>query len=316
MSNITLIGAGTIGLSFCALHLTHHPTSKITIHDPRPDLAAHIRTLLPGYLLTLSVDALLASGQLRTAATLEEAITPETDIVQEQGPENPAFKTALWPRVEELVSNACLLWTSTSGIPASVQSVGMKDPGRLCVVHPFNPPHIMPLIEVVPSPLTPEALVQKAVDYFEGIQYKPVVLRKECKGFVLNRLAFALLREACHLVREGVTDVKGIDEIVENSLGIRWSIKGPFASYHDGGGKGGLGAFVANLEGTIQNCWDDAGTLGMQDKMLGGGGKWKDEVVRQTMEAYGEVKEQNFVVRDRVSRDVIKTIREGKAKTD
>lgn len=174
----------------------------------------------------------------------------------------------------------------------------MKDPGRLVVVHPFNPPHIMPLIEVVPSPATPEELVQKAVVYFEEIEYKPVVLRKECKGFVINRLAFALLREACHLVREGVLDVEGIDKIVENSLGLRWSIKGPFASYHDGGGKGGLEAFVANLEGTIQSCWDDAGKMNMQDPSLVNEGKWKDDIIKQTKETYGEVQDSNFVTRD------------------
>lgn len=155
ISNITIIGAGTIGLSFCALHLTHHPTTRITIHDPRPDLNSHIETLLPGYLLGPQSLETLSTGQLCIADTLEQACNSEAYIVQEQGPKNPAFKTSLWPKVEALVGASCLLWSSTSGVPASVQSVRMKDPGRLLVVHPFNPPHIMPLIEVVPSPGTP-----------------------------------------------------------------------------------------------------------------------------------------------------------------
>lgn len=317
MSNITIIGAGTIGLSFCALHLTHHPATKITIHDPRPDLKSHIESLLPGYLLESqrhSLQSLFSTGQLQIANTLEEACTGETEIVQEQGPENPAFKTTLWLRVESLVSESCLLWSSTSGIPASVQSTNMKDPGRLVVVHPFNPPHIMPLIEVVPSPATPEKLVQKAVEYFNGIGHKPVVLRKETKGFVVNRLAFALLREACHLVREGVVSVEDVDKIVENSLGLRWSIKGPFASYHDGGGKGGLEAFIANIGGTIQDVWDETGVVNIGDKNRNNEGLWTDDVIRQTKEAYGEVTDENFVLRDRVTRRVLEAIKDGKAK--
>lgn len=317
MSNITIIGAGTIGLSFCALHLTHHPTTRITIHDPRPDLNSHIETLLPGYLLgpqSHSLETLLSTGQLRIAATLEQACSSETDIVQEQGPENPAFKTSLWPQVEALVGASCLLWSSTSGIPASVQSARMKDPGRLLVVHPFNPPHIMPLIEVVPSPATPEQLVQAAVRYFDEIGHRPVVLRHETTGFVANRLAFVLLREACHLVREGVVGVRDVDTIVENSLGLRWSVKGPFASYHDGGGKGGLEAFMANVGGTIQDVWDSVGTLGMEDESLEGGGRWRDEVVRQTREAYGEVTERNFEFRDRATRRALESLGAEKAR--
>lgn len=192
----------------------------------------------------------------------------------------------------------------------------MKDPGRLLVVHPFNPPHIMPLIEVVPSPATPEHLVHAAVRYFDALGHRPVVLRRETTGFVANRLAFVMLREACRLVREGVVGVRDVDTIVENSLGLRWSVKGPFASYHDGGGKGGLEAFMANIGGTIQDVWDDTGTLvGVEDERLGGGGgSWMDDVVRQTEEAYGSVTEANFVFRDRVTRRVLESLKDEKAR--
>lgn len=181
-------------------------------------------------------------------------------------------------------------------------------------MHPFNPPHIMPLVEVVPSAATPEGVVEWAVRYFMGIGHEPVVVRREMKGFVVNRLAFAVLREACHLVREGVVGVEDVDRIVEGSLGPRWSVKGPFASYHDGGGKGGLEAFMANIGGTIQDVWDELGTVNMGDGSLQGEGLWRDDVVRQTKEAYGEVTEEDFVFRDRATRRVLEVIRDEKAK--
>jgi 3-hydroxyacyl-CoA dehydrogenase len=306
MTNITLIGTGTIGLSFCQLHLSRSATDRITVCDPRADLDS----FLSG---SEQVSAALREGRVRIARSLEEACSLATDIVQEQGPENEAFKTRLWPRVEALVRPDCLLWSSTSGIPASVQGAGMASPGRLVVVHPFNPPSIMPLIEVVPSPATPEELVRRAVEYFEAVGHRPVVLRKETVGFVANRLAFVLLREAVHLVDEGVVSVEDVDAIVENSIGLRWSVKGPFASYHDGGGRGGLAAFLANIGGTIQSVWDDAGVVNFA-RDGHDGASWLDKVVKQTGDAYGPVRDESLEYRDRATRRVLEVVRDEKGK--
>ncbi|KAF8247539.1 3-hydroxyacyl-CoA dehydrogenase [Wilcoxina mikolae CBS 423.85] len=306
LQNITIIGAGTIGLSFCALHLSTSPTTIITIHDPRPDLLQHIQTLLPTYLPSTSppVPTLLTSGRLILAPTLSSACTSSTHLVQEQGPETHSFKSTLWPQIEALVSPSCHLWTSTSGIPASAQSQHMKAPERLLVVHPFNPPHIMLLVEIVPGPSTPQELVEVAREYFQRIGHRPVVIRKEKKGFVANRLAFVLFREACSLVQEGVVRVEDVDAIVENSVGLRWGVKGPFASYHDGGGAGGLGAFLGNVGKTVKEVWAD----GEGDIE----GPWDETVVAQTEEAYGEVTKESLVERDRITRRVLEAIRSEK----
>ncbi|KAA8895296.1 hypothetical protein FN846DRAFT_343554 [Sphaerosporella brunnea] len=304
LENIALIGAGTIGLSFAALHLRSSSTCKVVLYDPRPDLDSHVLSLLPNYLPPTheSVTSLLASERLLFAPSLEEACTPSTHLVQEQGPESAEFKTDLWPKIEALVSPTCQLWTSTSGIPASVQSVGMSSPGRLLVVHPFNPPHIMPLIEVVPSPATPEALVESACEYFSRIGHRPVVIRKETTGFVANRLAFVLFREACSLVQQGVVRVEDVDKIVEASIGLRWGIKGPFASYHYGGGEGGLAGFLQNVGKTVKDVWSEGeGPIE---------GAWVEKVVGQTEEAYGAVTPQNYVERDIITRRVLEVIRE------
>jgi 3-hydroxyacyl-CoA dehydrogenase len=304
LENITLIGAGTIGLSFAALHLRSSASSIITIYDPRPDLEAHVLSLLPNYLPPTHppVPTLFSSGRLVLSPTLSAACTLSTDVVQEQGPESADFKTSLWPQIEALVSPSCHLWSSTSGIPASVQSSQMTNPGRLLVVHPFNPPHIMPLVEIVPSPTTPEVEVEVASYYFDRIGHSPVVIGKETTGFVANRLAFVLFREACRLVQQGVVRAEDVDRIVEGSIGLRWGIKGPFASYHDGGGANGLEGFLENVGRTVEDVWKE-GEGPLEDG-------WKEMVVKQTESAYGPVSPQNFVERDRITRRVLEVIRE------
>lgn len=170
----------------------------------------------------------------------------------------------------------------------------------------------MPLIEIVPSPHTRPEETEFARSFFSalGSDHQPVVIKKEVPGFVGNRLAFVLLREACHLVSEGVVSVEDIDKVVEASIGPRWAVTGPFKSYHYGGGTRGLGAFFHNLSGTIEDIWDTAGTESFKGssflteaKQAGEGdsnpGKsWADVVVEQTREAYGMPTPADFAKRD------------------
>jgi 3-hydroxyacyl-CoA dehydrogenase len=145
----------------------------------------------------------------------------------------------------------------------------------------------MPLLEIVPSPTTAPERVDFARGYFSqpGSRHRPVVIRKEIPGFVGNRLAFALLREACYLVQEDVVTAKDLDTILMASLGPRWAGNGVFESYQQGGGEGGIEAFLHKLGGTMQEVWDGLG----QVNVLGEEGTaWKSKVIAQTNEAYGE----------------------------
>ena len=297
---ITLIGAGTIGLSLAALHLEYAvssagaPRLELIIHDTRPDIEEYILRTLPAYIDAQimrnargagSYDVILR-GRLGFVIliidpNLESAVS-KASIVQEQGPENATFKVALWPKIEQHCPTDALLWSSTSGISASIQSSNMKDRSRLVVTHPWNPPHMMPLIEVVPSPHTDPTVISRTMDFWKRMGKVPVLLQKETTGFVGNRLAFALLREAIHLVNEGVASVEDIDDVMTNSLGPRWAIAGPFKSYQAGGGEGGIEAFMKNIGGTIQACWDDSGKVNM-------GQGWEKDIYNQTNEAYGIV---------------------------
>ena len=313
---ITLIGAGTIGLSLAALHINRSSDSRplrLVIHDTRPELRQHVMNSLPFYIST----SVLEKDQGHTLAlkkcswvtiildpSLQTAVHSAA-FIQEQGPENEAFKTSLWPQVEAHCPPDAQLWSSTSGIPASIQSQRMKDPSRLIVVHPFNPPHIMPLLEVIPSPHTSQEVIDRTMSFWQGVGRTPVLLKKECTGFVANRLAFALLREAIHLVDQGVASVEDIDTIVQNSMGPRWAVAGPFKSYHAGGGEGGLEAFFGNIGGTVQSCWDDAGKIHVGDG-------WGKDVFKQTEEAYGVVDTKD---RDEKTKGVLAVVGTGGIET-
>lgn len=229
---IVIIGAGTIGLSFAALHLQFLKNAgQLTIHDTRDGLYDYVSD---GLRKVLAADehGLIEKVQLSSSdADLERAVA-QADIIQEQGPENAAFKIKIWSQIERYAPKSALLWSSTSGIAASVQSREMEDKTRLIVVHPFNPPHIMPLLELVPSPTTRPEVVEQTLDFWRKRGRSPVVIHKETVGFVANRLAFALLRESVHMVNEGVVSVQELDDIVTTSMGPRWSIAGESSSIH------------------------------------------------------------------------------------
>ena len=315
--HVALIGLGSIGISFAALYL-RYTNGIVGVFDTRPDLEHHISSVLPGYINcpddpSLSISQLRDTGRLRIFSSLEEVCQGAT-IVQEQGPENLEFKKSTWQGVEKLVSPSTHLWSSTSGIAASLQSQAMVDKTRLLVVHPFNPPHIMPLIEIVPSPDTNPEEVAFAKAFFKSMPsgHRPVVIHKEIPGFVANRLAFSILREACSLVDQDVVSAQDIDTIMEASLGPRWAVQGPFKSYNMGGGTAGLQWFLSNLSGTIQNVWDtsapvdfDASGLAPADGSRPEG--WEEKVIRQTTEAYGLPDPAQFAVRDEALRKVLDT---------
>lgn len=283
MTKIAIIGAGTIGLSFAALHLTKDPECKVVIYDTRPDLQEYVSQHLPGYLV--DADEISCIRRMSLSHSLEEAVK-DAAIVQEQGPESSTFKISIWPEIEKHAPIDALFWSSTSGIPASEQNRDMVDKTRLVVCHPYNPPHIMPLLEVVRSPQTSDEVVERTLVYWRGLGRSPVVVNKECTGFVANRLAFALFREACSLVSQGVVEVEHLDDIVRASMGPRWTVAGPFKAYHAGGGEGGLASFFDKIGGTIENCWN-ASDEDVRKGNITMGEAWQEGICRQAQDAYG-----------------------------
>ncbi|KAK1997384.1 3-hydroxyacyl-CoA dehydrogenase [Colletotrichum falcatum] len=312
--HVALIGLGAIGVSFAALYI-RYTKGNISVYDTRPDLETHISSVLPGYInsshSSLEISHLRESGRLKICSSLEEACHGAT-VVQEQGPEDLSFKRSIWPKIEGASPVNAHFWSSTSGIAASLQNQDMIDKTRLLVVHPFNPPHILPLLEIVPSPTTDPKEVDYAKRFFAelGSGHRPVVIRKELPGFVGNRLAFALLREACSLVQQDVVSARDLDTIMEASLGPRWAVQGVFKSYNQGGGVAGIEAFLNNLSGTIQNIWDSSEPVrfahsNKESPRKDGDADWEKKIVEQTIEAYGLPTAEQLQERDIKLRKVL-----------
>lgn len=293
---ITLIGAGVIGLSLAALHLRYIAPENLTIMDTRLDLETLVKEDLPKFLKsTPNIDI----SKITVTSDLASAVA-NARIIQENGPENIEFKQSLWVEVEKYAHEDAVFWTSTTGIPASIQNQRLQDKSRLLVVHPFNPPHVLPLFEIVPSPDTSPSVVDEAIRFWTERGRKPVLVKKEIPGFVAGRLAWALFREAIHLVNEDVVTVGALDTILENSMAPRWAYAGPFKSFHAGGGRGGLEALLNNIGKTVQNCWDDLGMVNMD-------GDWRQKVFQQTRETYPKV---DLAARDRANLKILAAARE------
>ncbi|MFJ6841602.1 3-hydroxyacyl-CoA dehydrogenase family protein [Streptomyces griseoluteus] len=256
-----IIGGGVIGISWAGLFLARG--IDVVISDPRADIEDLVRTGLAEITPALAGLGLptehLADG-LSFEADLATAVS-RADVVQENGPERLELKQQIWRTIEDAAPAHALLATSTSGIPASAVATALRRPERLVVGHPFNPPHLVPLVEIVPGEKTSPETVERARAFYAALGKKPQVLRKEVPGFVANRLQSALFRECVHLVAEGVVTEAELDEIVTSSIGLRWAVAGPFRTFHLGGGPGGLPHFIEHLGRAMEDSmWPALGS--------------------------------------------------------
>ncbi|MET8012091.1 3-hydroxyacyl-CoA dehydrogenase NAD-binding domain-containing protein [Streptomyces sp. NPDC005271] len=255
-----VIGAGTIGLSWTALFAGHGLEVRVT--DPRPDLAEAVEAALAAAAPQLAARGLDVRGiadRVRLAGDVAEAVRG-ADVVQENGPEDVVFKRELFATVVREAPAHALLLSSSSAIPATAFTGELDDASRVVIGHPFNPPHLVPLVEVVPGARTGEETVARAVEFYRSVGRTPVVERKEIPGFVGNRLQNALSREALYLVEQGVVSPAELDTVVVNSLGLRWSTVGPFLGAHLGGGPGGYRHMAEHIGASMQRMWDGLGT--------------------------------------------------------
>src|ERR1700736_6202499 len=242
-SKVTVIGAGVIGASWSCLAV---PRGRpLFVNDPRPDVETIVRDYIRNNLSTLKELGLptdTLERKLSFQADLERSVAG-ADLVQENGPERIEFKQDLWERIGKVVGEHALMLSSSSAKTATEQALKMSRPERLLVGHPFNPPHLIPLVEVVPGEKTSPEAVDEAVAFYAALGKVPRVVRKEMPGFVANRLQRAIFRECCYLVIQGVVKVDELDDIVTSSIGLRWAADGPFRSFHLGGGAGGFKSF-------------------------------------------------------------------------
>jgi ketoreductase RED1 len=256
-----VIGAGTIGLSWTALFAAYGLTVRVS--DPRADLEEAVGESLAQYAPHLAARGLDVTGladRVHIAADVTDAVR-DADVVQENGPERVEFKQDLFATLTREAPAHALLLSSSSAIPSTAFTgeLADEDAARILIGHPFNPPHLVPLVEVVPGERTGEDAVQAASDFYTSVGRTPVVERKEIPGFVGNRLQNALSREAVYLVEQGVVTPEDLDRVVTNSLGLRWATVGPFLGSHLGGGPGGYRHLVEHIGTSMQDMGDGLG---------------------------------------------------------
>jgi ketoreductase RED1 len=238
---MAIIGAGVIGLSWARLARDHG--WRVAITDPSPQLEEWVHGEFG-----------VADPSVTWSHDQDEAVA-NADLVQENGPERLPLKKDIFGALLKTAPAHAVLATSSSSIGASLIAEDFDTADRIIVGHPFNPPSLMPLVEVVPGKKTSDDTVARAVDLYRELGRAPVVIRKELPGFVANRLQMAMSREAQYLVETGVVGVDDFDTILQNSLGLRWATIGLFEGNVLGGGVGGarhLFAGVGAETGQIQ----------------------------------------------------------------
>ena len=200
--------------------------------------------------------------RLRWHDRLEDALA-QADFVQENGPERLDAKVELFRRMDAAAPAHAILASSTSGLAISDIQQTCARPERVVLGHPFNPPHLIPLVEVGGGQRTAPEAVAQAMAFYAHIGKRPIHVRREIKGHIANRLQAALWREAFHLVNEGVATVSDIDTAIAQGPGLRWALMGPFMNLHLSGGEGGIAHLLAHLGGPIEDWWRDLGAPSM-----------------------------------------------------
>jgi 3-hydroxyacyl-CoA dehydrogenase len=244
---IAIVGAGVIGASWAAEYLARG--FDIIATDPAPNAEANLRKYIDEAwkdLTNIGLTKGASRDRLTFTTDLKEALS-KADFVQENGPERPDFKIKLFAQMDEVTPVDSLIASSSSGITPSVIQSKCKRPERILVGHPFNPPHIIPLVEVVGGTKTSPDAVEQALAFYAAIGKKPVHLKKELAGHVANRLQAALYREVMYLIQHDVLSVEDADVAVSYGPGLRWGVMGPSLQWHLGGGAGGIKHFMDHL---------------------------------------------------------------------
>ena len=302
---VAVVGTGVIGASWAAFFLARG--LDVTATDPAPGAEQRLREAVQRHWPTMQRMG-LADGaspeRLRFDAELERALDG-CDFVQESGPERADFKADLYARMDAATPPQVLLASSSSGLPVSGMQVRCKTPQRVVLGHPFNPPHLIPLVEVGGGDATSPDSIQRAMDFYAALGKRPIHVRREIAGHIANRLQAALWREAFHLVEQGVASVSDIDTAIAHGPGLRWALMGPFMNLHLSGGQGGMQHLLEHLGGPIESWWRDLGNPAMTEAL-------KDSVVQGVAEARGMRREEELErTRDELLTDLIRAKAQG-----
>jgi 3-hydroxyacyl-CoA dehydrogenase len=256
---VAIVGTGVIGASWAAHYLARG--FDVVGTDPAPNAEANLRKYVSEAwpaLVTIGLSPGASRERLSFTTNMQEALS-KADFVQENGPERKDFKIKLFADMDDATPPDSIIASSSSGITPSVMQSACKRPGRILVGHPFNPPHIIPLVEIVGGAKTSPEAIERAMAFYASIGKKPIQLRKEIPGHVANRLQIALYKEVLYLIQEDVLSVADVDDAVSWGPGLRWGIIGPNLQFHLAGGAGGMKHFMEGVFAGLAPVMDNLG---------------------------------------------------------
>jgi 3-hydroxyacyl-CoA dehydrogenase len=258
---IAIIGTGVIGASWSALFLAKG--LQVVATDIAPNAEASLRKFVETAwtaLKRLGLSPGASQSNLKFTPAVAQAVA-DADLVQENGPERIDFKQKLYAQLDELLPPDVIIASSSSGLKMSeIQLGAASHPERCVIAHPFNPPHLIPLVEIVGGTKTSEATIRRAAEFYTSIGQRTVRLNKEMPGHVANRLQAALAREVYYLVAEGVVSAADVDTALSWGPGLRWGIMGNMMLNHLGGGPGGIEHFFQQFAGPMTSWWKTLGS--------------------------------------------------------
>src|SRR5262249_11580029 len=258
---IAIIGTGVIGASWTSLFLAKglHVVATDIAPNAEASLRKFVDTAWPA-LKRLGLSGGASQSNLTFTADLAQAVAG-VDLVQENGPERIEFKRKLYGQLDELLAADVIIASSSSGLTMSeIQKGAAAHPERCVIAHPFNPPHLIPLVEIVGGANTSEETIRRAAEFYASIGQRTVRLHKEMPGHVANRLQSALLREVYYLVAEGVVSAADVDTALSWGPGLRWGVMGALMLNHLGGGPGGIDHFFQQFTGPMTAWWKTLGS--------------------------------------------------------
>ena len=277
---VLVLGAGTIGSGWGAWF--SHRGLPVCLLDPGREPAA-LQDAVAAKLEQLRQSGGLpgaeTAGVVSTAAA-PRALPEDIGFVQESVTESLDAKRAILRELEASLPPWTVIASSTTSLKPSDIQAGCRHPERVLVGHPFNPPHLLPLVEVVAGRQTDGAAVDWAMDFYRAVGKFPVRVRREVTGHVANRLTSALFREAVHLLAEGVATAAELDDVLTHGPGLRWALQGPWLTYHLGGGSGGIAAYLEHLGDTHPARWAELGEPELSERV-------REMIVDQVLAAYG-----------------------------
>jgi 3-hydroxyacyl-CoA dehydrogenase len=260
ISRVAIVGSGLVGSSWAACFLARG--LDVVATDPAPGTEDKVRQYVEVAWMALTEIGLAqgaSTSRLRFESNLKEALAG-VDMVQENAPEREPLKIKLFAEIDSILPPPAILVSSTSGIPMSRIQSECRHPERCVTGHPFNPPHLIPLVEVVGGAKTSAETIERAMRFYTAMGKHALHIRKEVVGHVANRLSAALYRELAYLIDQDVVSVADADAAVCMGPGLRWALMGPNLIYHLGGGPGGIHHFLEHFTGPSKALWADLGS--------------------------------------------------------